>query len=155
VFVPVGRSRKARVSSCVFTVLGTFHLSCFSCEPLGHCRVTGKRGLCLATPCLFHSENHTEIERVLLGILDERKRAFGEAGCPSAIVTDKVTRDHNWLTSLLSRLFPVAMSREETKTAICQDIIHRVWAFTRVIPKHHPDCMMASRDIKSIFGRFT
>lgn len=157
VFVPVGRSRGARVSSCVFTVLGAWAHCCFGfrIRLLHSVLDAGKQGLCLVTPCLLNSENHEEIERILVAILTERQHAFGEAGCPSAVVSDKVTRDSAWLTAFLTRLFPVAMSREETRTAICQDIIHRVWAFTRVLPKHHPDCSMAGKDIKAIFGRFT
>jgi hypothetical protein len=104
---------------------------------------------------LLHSESHDAIERDVVAVLTERKLAFGEAGAPAGIVTDKITRDAGWLSSVLTRLFPVAMAREETRTAVCQDIIHRTWAFTRVLPKNHPDTPSAGRDIKSIFGRFT
>ena len=48
-------------------------------------------------------------------------------------------------------MFPVAMSRPETAAVVCQDIIHRRWAFTRVLgPVTHPDHRVAETDITQL-----
>ena len=108
----------------------------------------------LLTPQLMHSENHAAISSAIGAILDARRSAFGEAGCPVALVTDNIRRDHEMAMKLLREKFPYAMTRPDA-AFVCQDIIHRVWAFTRVIPKAHADCDAATRDIKAIFSVFT
>jgi hypothetical protein len=88
-------------------------------------------------------------------VLKIRAQAFGEGGCPVAVVTDNIRRDVKMLSRLLGTYFPAAMSRVETQTVLCQDPIHRQWHVTRVLPKMHPDYGCALSDIKAIFGRVT
>ena len=115
----------------------------------------GKRGFLLQTPRLLKSEKNAEIRADVERVLVYRRLTYGENGCPIAVFTDKITRDHVWIDELLTEMFPACALDPHRKPAVCQDIIHREWAFTRVIPKTHPDREYAHSDIKFIFGRFT
>lgn len=88
-------------------------------------------------------------------ILRRRRAAMGEAGCPGAMVTDSVLRDHNAVWEVVFKVFPLVLADPSRRPVLCQDIIHSEWSFTRVLSKHHPDCAVATKDIKDIFGRFT
>lgn len=91
------------------------------------------------------------VERVLAA----RKEAYGDIGCPAAMVTDNVWRDHSAVAALVRRVFPTVWADATKRPVICQDIIHRFWAFSRVLlPKQHPDCATATREVKDIFSRF-
>lgn len=116
---------------------------------------TGKRGCLLRTPRVLGAESHEHIREELSEVFGIRAQAFGEGGCPNGLTTDNILRDHNMAEELLTRFFPAAMSRPETRPVIAQDIIHRQWHFTRILPKSHPDYGFALVDIKAIFGRLT
>lgn len=116
---------------------------------------SGKRGCLLRTPKLLGSESHNHIEEELRAVLEPRRRAFGESGCPVAVATDNILRDHRMLLRVLRELFPAAMSRPESSALLTQDIIHRQWHFTRILRKDHADSGLCAADIKAIFGRFT
>jgi hypothetical protein len=118
-------------------------------------RDTGKNGTLLRTPRLLDAESHKYISVEIESVLKVRHSAFGEGGCPVALVTDNILRDKCMMTRLLTQYFPAAMSRTETQPVLCQDIIHRQWHITRVLPKSHPDYGAALADIKAIFGRLT
>lgn len=117
--------------------------------------LAGKRGCLLRTPRVLGAESHEHIREELSAVFAVRFRAFGEGGCPNGLTTDNILRDHNMAEELLMQFFPAAMSRPETRPVIAQDIIHRQWHFTRILPKSHPDYGAALTDIKAIFGRLT
>ena len=119
------------------------------------CSHAGKRGLLLSTPRILGSEKHSYIMREIDFICEARYKAFGEAGCPIAFVTDNIRRDKKALVAFLRRKFPGAMAQPGSAPALCQDIIHREWAFERAFGKMHPDVDSAKADVKAIFGRLT
>lgn len=157
-FVSVGTGR-TRVTSCALTITGPCQRSraavCSQHLMARVLPVTGKRGLLLQTPKLLHAEKGDAIMAAVSHVLEARKAAFGEHGCPSFFCTDNVRRDSKMMTDLLTKHFPVVCSGPSAPL-ICQDISHRLWAFTRVLlPRHHPDAHAAKCDVQILFGRFT
>ena len=69
---------------------------------------SGRQGCLLTSPKLMYSEGNEEIEKQLDEVLAHRRVAFGEVGCPTALTTDNIRRDHVMMKRLLQKHFPVA-----------------------------------------------
>jgi hypothetical protein len=115
------------------------------------CCAAGTNGQLLLTPRPLAAEDHRSILAAVRTVCLERRRVFGELGCPIAIFTDNVRRDKKGLIELLTDIFPLAMQR--CPALVVQDVIHRRWAFDKAMAKNHVDSLWAEKDNKAVFGR--